>query len=108
MDVVLAHPPEFKLMPEEMRKAEENAKQAGVKFEVVDNMEDAFKDVDVVYPKSWGCIDLFENPEESLELAKKYKDWICNDQLMKLVKEDSIYMHCLPADRGNEAAAHRI
>ena len=102
MDVVLAHPPEFKLMPEMMEKAEKYADEYGTKFEVADSMEAAFEDADVVYPKSWGCIDLFEKPEESLELSKKYRDWICDDGLMKLTKDESVYMHCLPADRGNE------
>ena len=102
MDVVLAHPPEFKLMPELIAKAEKFAEENGTKFELVDSMEAAFEDADVVYPKSWGCIDLFEKPEESIELSKKYKDWICDADLMKAAKEDSVYMHCLPADRNNE------
>ena len=102
MDVVLAHPPEFKLMPEIIEKAEKFAEENGTKFEVVDSMEAAFEDADVVYLKSWGCIDLFEKPEESIELSKKYKDWICDDKLMKIAKDESIYMHCLPADRNNE------
>ena len=102
MDVVLAHPPEFKLMPGMMEKAEKYADEYGTKFEVADSMEAAFEDADVVYPKSWGCIDLFEKPEESLDLSKKYRDWICDEGLMKLTKDESVYMHCLPADRGNE------
>jgi len=102
MDVTLAHPKEFKLMPETMKIAEQNAKKAGVKFEVVDNMQDAFEDADIVYPKSWGCMELFKTPEKSLQLSKQYKNWICDEKLMKLTQKDSIYMHCLPADRGNE------
>ena len=102
MDVVLAHPPEFNLMPEMMEKAEKYAVENGTKFEVVDSMDAAFEDADVVYPKSWGCIDLFEKPEESLELSEKYSDWLCDDDLMLVAKDESVYMHCLPADRGNE------
>ncbi len=102
MDVTLAHPPEYKLMPEVMEIARKNAEEAGVKFEVVDNMEDAFKDADIVYPKSWGVLELFSKPEESLKLAEKYKNWICDEKLMKLTRKHSIYMHCLPADRGHE------
>ncbi len=85
-----------------MEKAEKYADENGTKFEVADSMEAAFEDADVVYPKSWGCIDLFEKPEESLELSKKYRDWICDEGLMKLTKNESVYMHCLPADRENE------
>lgn len=102
LEVTLAHPPEYKLMDLTMQQARDNAKKAGVKFEVVDNMEDAFKDADIVYPKSWGIESLFKEPQKALEISKKYKSWICDERLMKLTKKNSIYMHCLPADRGNE------
>src|SRR5512146_3051912 len=51
MDVVLAHPPEFRLIPEIMDTAQQQARQFGVGFEVVDDMEAAFKDADIVYAK---------------------------------------------------------
>ncbi len=102
LDVVLAHPPEYTLMESEMEYAKKAAKENGVKFEVVDNMDDAFKDADIVYPKSWGIESLFHNPEEALEISKKYKHWICDEEKMKLTKKEAIYMHCLPADRGYE------
>lgn len=102
MDVTLAHPPEWKLMKDTMDLAEKNAKAHGTKFEVVDNMADAFRDADIVYPKSWGIEELFGRPQEALELSKKHRDWICDEKLMSLAKKEAIYMHCLPADRGNE------
>lgn len=102
MDVTLAHPPEYALMPEVMETARKNAEIAGVKFEVADNMEDAFADADIVYPKSWGVMDLFGNNEEAMKVASQYKNWICDEKLMKTTKKTSVYMHCLPADRGNE------
>lgn len=102
LDVVLAHPPEYTLMKPTLDAARANAKKAGTKFEIVDSMEAAFEDADVVYPKSWGIESLFHKPEEALEISKKYKNWICEEKLMKVTKKESIYMHCLPADRGNE------
>lgn len=101
-DVVLAHPPEFKLMPEIMQHAKDNAKKYGVGFDVTDNMDEAFKDADVVYPKSWGPMLTTTGKEEGKALIDKYKDWITDERRMKLTKDDSIYMHCLPADRGLE------
>lgn len=102
LDVTLAHPPEYTLMANTMQIARDNAKQSGVKFNVVDNLEDAFRDADIVYPKSWGIESLFKQPEKALELSKRYKSWICDEKLMTITKKNSIYMHCLPADRGNE------
>jgi len=101
-DVVLAHPPEFKLMPEIMQQAKDNAKKYGVGFDVTDNMDEAFKDADVVYPKSWGPMLTTTGKEEGKALIEKYKDWITDERRMGLTKDDSIYMHCLPADRGLE------
>ncbi len=102
LDVTLAHPPEYTLMANTMQIARDNAKNSGVKFNVVDNLEEAFRDADIVYPKSWGIESLFKQPEKALELSKRYKSWICDEKLMTITKKNSIYMHCLPADRGNE------
>lgn len=102
LDVVIANPPEYALMDPVMEEARKNAEKAGTSFEVVDDMESAFEGADIVYPKSWGAETYFDRPDEGLALAKQYSDWICDEKLMKLTAKDSIYMHCLPADRGNE------
>lgn len=102
MQVTLAHPPEFKLMPERLKQAEKNARESGGGFELVDSMEAAFDNADVVYPKSWGIFELFSKPDEALTIARNYRSWICDPKKMALAKREAIYMHCLPADRGNE------
>ena len=102
MDVVLAHPPEFKLMPGIMEQAEAEAKKAGVGFEVVDDMDKAFKDADIIYAKSWGAMVHTSDEKEGAEIIKKYSSWITDERRMKLAKKDTIYMHPLPADRNIE------
>jgi ornithine carbamoyltransferase len=102
MNVSLAHPPEYALMDETMTLARENAERTGSKFEVVDNMEEAFADADIVYPKSWGVESLFGDPEQAMNVAQQYQHWICDEAMMARAKEEAIYMHCLPADRGCE------
>ena len=102
MDVTLAHPPEYTLMDEPMRLARENAERSGGRFEVVDSMEDAFADADIVYPKSWGVEALFSKPDEAMKVAQQYRHWICDEAMMSKAAKDAIYMHCLPADRGCE------
>jgi ornithine carbamoyltransferase len=103
LNVTLAHPPEYSLMPETLAAARANAQKAGVHFEVSHRMEDAFEDADIVIPKSWGCLETMgSKPQESLELAKKYTSWICDAAKMKLTPKRSLYMHPLPADRGHE------
>lgn len=102
MNVRLVHPPEFKLMPDIVQQAADNAKAAGGSFEIMDDMDAGFEGADVVYPKSWGSWLTTEDEAESVEIGKKYSDWICDERRMALAKDDAIYMHCLPADRNIE------
>jgi ornithine carbamoyltransferase len=102
MDIVLAHPPEFRLMPEIMDTAREQARKFKVGFEVVDDMSEAFKDADIIYAKSWGAMVHTQDEKEGAEIIKKYSDWITDSRKMSLAREDAIYMHPLPADRNIE------
>ena len=53
--------------------ARQRAARRRNKFRMVDNMDEAFRDADVVIPKSWGCLDTMgANPAESLRIAKQY------------------------------------
>jgi N-acetylornithine carbamoyltransferase len=103
-DVVLAHPPEFKLMPEILDQARANARQYRVGFDITDNMDEAFKDADVVYPKSWGPLLTTTGAEAGKAAIEKYRSWITDARRMGLARDDSIYMHCLPADRNLEVS----
>lgn len=110
MNVVLAHPKGFELDPEVIKKCKEFAAQTGGSFEIEYDMKKAFKDADIVYPKSWGSAEYFADPktgrEADLDGMKKLfdanKSWICTAEHMKLIKPTGIYMHCLPADRDME------
>ncbi|MGH2571883.1 MAG: ornithine carbamoyltransferase [Actinomycetota bacterium] len=102
IDVVLAHPPGWELMPELMKRAREAADEGGGSITVTNDMDGAFRQADAVYPKSWGRLDLFTNEEEALGASEKHRDWICDARRMSLAKQDTLYMHCLPADRGHE------
>ena len=102
MNVRLTAPPEFKLMPEIVDQAKENARYSGGSFEMLDNFDDGFKDADILYPKSWGCWLTTEDKEESSKIGKKYTDWITDSRRMSLAHDHAVYMHCLPADRNIE------
>lgn len=101
-DVVLAHPPEFKLMPEVVDQARANARAFGSGFEIVHEMDEAFQGADVVYPKSWGPLLTTTEAAEGKALIEKYRAWITDERRMGLTRDEAIYMHCLPADRGLE------
>src|SRR5436190_11533986 len=56
MNVKLSHPPEFKLMPDIVEQARDNARAAGVGFEVMHDFDEGMRDTHVVYAKSWGAL----------------------------------------------------
>lgn len=102
MDVVVAHPPGFELMPEVVERAAAAAQEGGGSLSFVSDMDEAFEDADVVYPKSWGSLASFSDEQSALAQSAAFRDWICDARRMALAKRDALYMHCLPADRGHE------
>lgn len=115
MDVVLAHPEGYEVMPEVEEVAKKNAQASGGSFRVTHDMADAFKDADVVYPKSWAPFAAMEKrtklyadgdqagidalEKELLAQNAQHKDWCCMEDLMKTTRDGkALYLHCLPAD----------
>jgi N-acetylornithine carbamoyltransferase len=104
VNVRLVHPPEFKLMADIMDLAEENARRARVGFEVLDDFNEGMRDSHVIYAKSWGALLSTEDEQEGAAIIDRYRDWIADEERLKLADEDAVYMHPLPADRGVEVA----
>lgn len=108
MDVVLAHPKGFELEDSVIKTSEENADRYGGSFEVVNDMKEAFEGADFVYPKAWSPKSFVPPYSKSVdkdgasEYQNKFKDWICTQKMMDLTNKGK-YMHCGPADRGQEA-----
>ncbi len=103
MDVTLAYPEGYHLMPDVMEKARNYADAAGVSFTETNDMDAAFEGADFLYPKSWGPIMVTEEQAEVEAMAAKNADWCVTPEKMKLAKKDAVYMHCMPVDRGHEA-----
>jgi len=105
MDVVLAYPPEFKLMPDIEDAAREQARKFKTGFEIISDpngMEAAFKDADIIYAKSWGPLLTTADKVEGKKIQDSYKHWITDERKMALAQPDAIFMHPLPADRNIE------
>ncbi len=104
MNVRLVHPPEFRLPPDLVDQAAENARRSGGSFEQMDSFDDGLTGADIVYAKSWGALLTAKDEVEGAEIAKQYTDWIADERRIALAADDAIYMHPLPADRGIEVA----
>ena len=123
MDVTLAYPEGYEVMDEVVEVAKKNAEEFGGKFEITNDMKEAFKDADVVYPKSWAPFKAMEERTElygngdfegikALEqrlLAQnaEHMDWECTEEMMEHTKEGkALYLHCLPADITDVSCEH--
>lgn len=115
MDVTLAHPEGYEIMSGVEDIARKNAAEFGGKFVRTNCMQEAFRDADIVYPKSWAPFKAMETrtdlygkndfdgikklEKELLTQNANYKNWECTEEIMKLTREGkALYMHCLPAD----------
>ena len=115
MDVVLAHPEGYEVMPEVEEVARKNAAAAGGSFSKTGSMAEAFEGADIVYPKSWAPFNAMEKrtvlygdndmdgikalEQELLAQNAEFKEWQCTEELMARTKDrNALYMHCLPAD----------
>ena len=103
LDVTLAYPKGYHLMPDVMEKARQYAAEAGVSFTEIDDMDAAFENADIVYPKSWGPIMVTEETAAVEAMAAQNSHWRATQARMNLAKKEAIYMHCMPIDRGHEA-----
>ena len=115
MDVTLAHPEGYDIMPEVEAVAHRNAAEGGGRFAKTTGMGEAFDGAHIVYPKSWAPFaameqrtDLFgKGDHDGIKALEKelltqnadHKDWECTEKLMATTHQKSaLYMHCLPAD----------
>lgn len=115
MEVVLAHPEGYEVMPEVEEVAKKNAEKSGGSFKRTYDMKEAFRNADVVYPKSWAPFAAMEKrtelygegdfdgikqlEKELLAQNAEHKDWTCTEELMKTTRDGkALYLHCLPAD----------
>ena len=115
MDVVLAHPEGYEVMPEVEEIAKKNAEATGGSFTKTNSMEEAFQDADIVYPKSWAPFAAMEErtklyqqgdkagidalEQKLLSQNAEHKDWTCSEEMMAKTKDGkALYLHCLPAD----------
>lgn len=115
MEVDLAYPDGYNLIEDVVTLAGKNAVASGGSFRVVNSMDVAFHNADIVYPKSWAPFEVMQRrtpllknndknglkalEEECLANNARFKYWECTEEMMKLTKDGkALYMHCLPAD----------
>jgi ornithine carbamoyltransferase len=105
---VVAATPSGKFAPDAdvIAKAREIAAKSGATIEVTNDPEAAAKDASVLYTDVW--MSMGDPEAERAEKFAALSPFAIDDNLMALTSDDSIFMHCLPAHRGEEVAASVI
>ena len=86
-------------------KAKTLAKDSGARIVITEDPVEAVRDADVIYTDVWASMGQEEHKEKKHALLRPYQ---VNSDLVKYAKDDFIFMHCLPAHRGEEVTADVI
>ncbi|MGI9035042.1 MAG: N-acetylornithine carbamoyltransferase [Pyrinomonadaceae bacterium] len=98
-DLRIAFPKGYELDAELMREIETQAQENGGSVEIVNDVENAFDNVEVVYAKSWGAAQFYGAAEKDIEFRQNLRsDWIVDEAKMQKTN-NAIFMHCLPVRR---------
>ena len=99
MDITLACPKGYEPIPKVVSEAGKEAKRNGSTVKVTKDPREAVKGADIVYTDVWASMGQEKERQKRLKIFKPYQ---VNRQLVKEAKEDYLFMHCLPAHRGEE------
>ena len=105
MDISVATPAGYAPDPSVVAQAGADAKAAGTKLVVTTSIDEAVRDADIVETDVWASMG---QEEEAEKRKRDFAGWIVDKRVMSLAKESAIFMHCLPAHRGEEVAADVI
>jgi ornithine carbamoyltransferase len=97
--VVVATPPGFEPKPEALRWARARGAETGATTMVTNDPIEAVRSADVVYTDVWASMG---QEAEGAERKRIFKPFQVNEALFALAKPDAMFMHCLPAHRGDE------
>lgn len=98
-DVRIAHPKGYELDDELLAEIENQTKENGGSLEIVNDVNEAYENVEVVYAKSWGSKNFYGDSQKDLDFRVNLrKDWIVDEAKMQTTN-DAIFMHCLPVRR---------
>jgi ornithine carbamoyltransferase len=102
MDIAVATPAGYAPDPAVVAVAEADAQSARTKMVVTTRMDEAVAGADVVETDVWASMG---QEAEAEKRRKDFSGWMVDDQLMAKARKEAIFMHCLPAHRGEEVSA---
>lgn len=103
MDLSIACPEGYKPEEKVVNMAIEFAKESGANIVVTEDPIEAVKDADVIYTDVWTSMG--QEAENEIRLKAFAPVYQVNENLVKHAKDDYVFLHCLPAHRGEEVTA---
>ncbi len=105
MNIAVATPSGYGPDEEVLAMAQADADMAGTRIEITNSIEEAARDADIIETDVWTSMG---QEEESAKRLRDFEGWQITPAVMSLAKEEAIFMHCLPAHRGEEVAAEVV
>ena len=99
MNISIASPSGYTPLDSVVAESQKDAKYMGSKIEILNDPIAAVKDADIVYTDVWASMG---QEKEAQERKTKFMKYQINPELVKHAKDDYLFMHCLPAHRGDE------
>ncbi len=105
MSIAVATPPGYEPDRDVVAQAREDAEAAGTDIVITTSIDEAVQDADIVETDVWASMG---QEEEAEKRRRDFAGWMVDQRVMALAHKEAIFMHCLPAHRGEEVAAEVI
>jgi ornithine carbamoyltransferase len=105
MDIVVATPPDYAPDPNVIAQATDDAREAGTKLTITTSIDEAVRDADIIETDVWASMG---QEEEAEKRKRDFAGWMVDAAMMAKAKKQAIFLHCLPAHRGEEVSAEVI
>jgi ornithine carbamoyltransferase len=105
MDIAVATPPAYTPDPQVVAQAQSDAQEAGTRVIVTTSIDEAIRNADIIETDVWASMG---QEEEADKRRRDFRGWMIDASMMAKAKKDAIFMHCLPAHRGEEVSSEVI
>ncbi len=105
MNISIVSPEKYSLNKEELHLSIKEAELKNIKILLTSNVEEGVSDADIVYTDVWASMG--QDEEHDLRV-KAFAGYCVDSRVMSMAKNEALFMHCLPAHRGEEVSASVI
>lgn len=105
INISIVSPEKYSVNKDELHLTIKEAEQKNIKIVLTSSVEEGIADADVVYTDTWASMG---QEEEHSQRVKDFAGYSVNSRVMSMAKDNAVFMHCLPAHRGEEVSTSVI